>query len=516
MGNTKGMKSVKNQLKAGIVLSYIGNGISIVIQVVYMPIMIRLLGQSEYGLYTLVSGVVSYLSLFSLGFTGAYLRFFSRFNQKKDREGLASLNGMFFSIFLILAFAALICGLALSFFPKEVFGSKLSGTELHEARTLMIILVVNIAISLISSIFDSIVSAYEQFVFQRVLSLLAVIINPFICLPLLLMGHGNIMIVVVALGITIGKLCVNFWFCVWKLKIPISFHNFQFSLLKEMGVFSFFLLLNMIIDQINWNVDKIILSHTHGIKEVAIYGVASQINRLFITFSTTISTVFAPRINRIAADDDTDYQQKYTLLMAKVGRIQWLVLGLMAMGLIVFGKYFIVKIYAGKGYEEAYTVSMYLVIPALISLIQNVGIEIQRALNMHQFRSIIYVVMAGFNIFISIPLAEKFGAVGTAMGTAFSLIVANGFIMNVFYHKVLGINMKYFWKEIGNTLKGFIIPIISGVLTIRYITFDGFGKYIICVGMFIVIYCISVYYFSCNNMERELVLNIIGRKKDEK
>ena len=84
---------MKNQLKAGVILSYLTTGISIVIQLVYMPVMIRLLGQSEFGLYTLVSGVVSYLSLFSLGFTGAYLRFFARENQKNDREGLAALNG---------------------------------------------------------------------------------------------------------------------------------------------------------------------------------------------------------------------------------------------------------------------------------------------------------------------------------------------------------------------------------------------------------------------------------------
>ena len=506
---------MKNQLKAGVLLSYINNGINIVIQVAYMPIMIRLLGQNEYGLYTLVSGVVSYLSLFSLGFTGAYLYFFSRFNQKEDREGLAALNGMFLALFLILALAALICGLTLSCFPKQVFGSKLSGAELHEARILMIILVINIAISLINSIFDSIVSAYEQFIFQRMVSLLAVIINPFICLPLLMMGHGNIMIVIVSFGITIGKLCINFWFCVRKLKIPISFHNFQFSLVKELGFFSFFLFLNMIIDQINWNVDKLILSHTKGIKEVAVYGVASQINTLFITFSITISSVFSPRINRIAVDDKVDYRQEYTVLMAKIGRIQWLVLGLLSIGFIVFGKYFIVKIYAGNGYEEAYTVSLYLVMPALISLIQNAGIEIQRALNMHQFRSIIYIVMAGFNVFISIPLAEKFGAVGTAMGTATSLIVANGIIMNVFYHKVLRINMIFFWKQIGKTLKGFLIPVIVGALIMRYIAFNHLAQYILWMVVFVVIYCLSIYCFSCDKAERELVLSLIVRKRNE-
>ena len=79
-------KTVKDQLKAGVVLSYITTVVSIVIQLVYMPVMIRLLGQSEYGLYSLVSSVVSYLSLFSLGFSGAYMRFFAR--SYGDREKL--------------------------------------------------------------------------------------------------------------------------------------------------------------------------------------------------------------------------------------------------------------------------------------------------------------------------------------------------------------------------------------------------------------------------------------------
>ena len=505
---------MKNQLKAGILLSYATTGISIFIQLVYMPVMIRLLGQSEFGLYSLVSGVVSYLSLFSLGFTGAYLRFFARENQKNDREGLAALNGMFILLFLLLSCAALICGFTLSCFPRQIFGTKLSGAELQEARILMMILVVNMAICLVSGIFDSIVSAYEQFVFQRVVSLAATVMNPFLCLPLLLLGYGNVMLVVVSTCIVVGKLAINVWFCFWKLKIPVSFRNMQFSVLKEVGIFSFFLLLNMIIDQINWNVDKLILSHTNGTREVAVYGVASQINALFMTFSTTISSVFSPRINRIAAENSVNSRREFTVLMAKVGRIQWMILGLMAMGFVIFGKFFIVNIYADDGYGDAYWAALFLVLPALVPLIQNIGIEVQRALNRHQFRSVIYFVMAVGNVFISIPLAKRFGSVGAAMGTAISLVFANGIIMNVFYHKALKIDMLYFWKEIGKTLPGFLAPAILGVWIIRSVFFDSLMKYAAWIAVFSLVYCLSIYCFSCNKQERVLVLELSRRKKD--
>ena len=505
---------MKDQLKAGVLLSYATTGISIFIQLVYMPVMIRLLGQSEFGLYSLVSGVVSYLSLFSLGFTGAYLRFFARENQKNDREGLAALNGMFILLFLLLSCAALICGFTLSCFPRQIFGTKLSGAELQEARILMMILVVNTAICLVSSIFDSIVSAYEQFVFQRVVSLAATVMNPFLCLPLLLLGYGNVMLVVVSTCIVVGKLAINVWFCFWKLKIPVSFRNMQFSVLKEVGIFSFFLLLNMIIDQINWNVDKLILSHTNGTREVAVYGVASQINALFMTFSTTISSVFSPRINRIAAENSVNSRREFTILMSKVGRIQWMILGLMAMGFVIFGKFFIVNIYADDGYGDAYWAALFLVLPALVPLIQNIGIEVQRALNRHQFRSVIYFVMAVGNVFISIPLAKRFGSVGVAMGTAISLVLANGIIMNVFYHKALKIDMLYFWKEIGKTLPGFLVPAILGMWIMRSVSFDSLMQYAAWIAVFAFVYCLSIYCFSCNKQERVLVLELSRRKKD--
>ena len=67
-----------NQRKAGVVLSYTGEAVRIAVSLIYTPVMLRLLGQSEYGLYQLVYSVVSYLSLMSLGFGSSYMRFFSR------------------------------------------------------------------------------------------------------------------------------------------------------------------------------------------------------------------------------------------------------------------------------------------------------------------------------------------------------------------------------------------------------------------------------------------------------
>ena len=500
---------MKDQLKLGVLLSYLSTLISIISQLVYMPIMIKLLGKSEYGLYTLVSSVVSYLSLFSLGFTGAYVRFYSRL--RNDRTQLASLNGLFILLFMFLSILAVVCGLTLCSFPKLVFGTKLTEFELEKAQMMMLILVLNIGFTLLSSVFSSIINAHEQFVFLRIVGIVSSIANPFICLPLLLMGYRSLMLVIVTTAITISSFVLNLWYCLSNLRIPISFRQIRWTLLKEISIFSLFLLINMIIDQINWNIDKLILGHTSGTDEIAVYGVASQFNTLFMMFSTTISSVFVPRVNRMVAEQRTDSYKVLSDLMAKIGRIQWMIMSFISIGFIVFGKYFIVNVFAGRGYEASYITTLLLVIPAVIPLIQNIGIEIQRAMNMHQFRSVVYLLISIVNVCISIPLAQKWGAVGAASGTAVSLIVGNGIIMNLFYHHVMHLDMNYFWKEILKTWKGLFIPVLFGIMIMKVIEFSSIGIYLLCIVIFSIVYCVSIYRFSCNDYERHLIRHLVKR-----
>ena len=505
-----------NQLKLGVLLSYASMALNMVVQLVYTPVMIRLLGQSEYGLYTLVGSVVSYLSLFSLGFTGAYLRFYSRYAQKGDRTGVARLNGMFLTLFLCMSAAAIACGMTLSQFTPQLFGSNLTPAELSKAKILMQILVINVALTFPSSVFTSIVSAHEQFLFQRVLQLAGVVFNPLICLPLLLSGHGSVAVVSVTTAITVTKLAMDAWFCLAKLHAPFEFRNFNFSLLKEIGAFSFFLFLNMIIDQVNWSVDKFILGRVAGTGAVAVYGVGSMINSMFTQFSTAISSVFSPRVNRIAAAREPTMNQQFTDLFTRVGRIQFIVLGLIASGMVFFGNYFITNIYATQEYAEAYPVALLLILPAVVPLIQNIGIEVQRSVNKHQFRSIVYLLMAVVNTLISIPLAKLYGPAGAALGTAISLIVANGFIMNIYYQKALGMNMISFWRSLLSLARGLILPVLFGIFIMLKISFHGLADFALWVVLYTAVYAVSFWLLGMDQSEKQLVLKPLQRLRVQK
>ena len=494
------------QLKFGVVLSYVSMGINMIIQLAYTPIMIRLLGQSEYGLYTLVGSVVSYLSLFSLGFTGAYLRFYSRYAERDDKVGVARLNGMFISIFCVMGIVACVCGLVMAEFTPQILGDKLSENELGTAKILMQILVLNIALTFPTSIFDSIISSKEKFIFQRTITLISILFNPFICLPLLLMGYGSIAIVSVTTILTILKLIINIFYCIKKLKVPVLFGYFDVALIKEIGGFSFFIFLNMIIDQVNWSVDKFVLGRVSGTGAVAIYGVATQFNTIFMNLTNAISSVFAPRVNRIVAACEKNMNLVLPDLLVKVGRLQFLFALYVFIGFVFCGKPFI-QMWAGAEYTDAYYVALLLIFPLIIVLPHSVGVEIRRAKNLHKKASLIMLVTAALNLLISIPLAIWFGAVGAALGTCVGMFI-NMLLMDIYYLKVVELNVLKLLRNICELFIKLIIPIGFGVLGLF---FETLKMCIIWAGLYTIVYVFIMYKFAMNAEEKEMILGMFRK-----
>jgi len=492
----------KNQFKIGIFLSYIAIFLRIIIQLGYTPFMLRQLGQNEYGLYQLANSVISYLSLFSLGFGGAYVRFYFRYKADDDLEGIAKLNGLFLIVFSVLSCIAVLAGLVLVKETHAIFRKSLTPQEIEITQLLMKVLVFNLALSFPASIFQNFITAKEQFVWQRGLNLLTILFNPFLSIILLFMGYKAVALVVATTIVSLFSFTINIWFCLGKLRMRFSFKQISPQLLKEIALFSFFIFLNSIIDQINWSVDKFLLGMYVGSASIAVYSLGAVINNLYLQFSTSISSVFGPQVNRIVSTSNDNHE--LTVVFTRIGRLQYLVLMLILTGFIFVGKPFTL-LWAGKDYVQSYYVALLLLIPVTIPLIQNLGIEIQRAKNMHQFRSYVYLAIALFNICLSIPLCQKYGAIGSAIGTAISLILGNGLIMNWYYDKKIGLDICYFWKEILILSKGLIVPITFGCLINYYYVIETW-KYLFCWGLvYVTIYSLSMYLFGIQAQEQQKI-----------
>ena len=501
----------KSQRKIGIVLSYVNMILQVVISLVYTPVMLDLLGQSEYGLYSLSSSTISYLSLITLGIGGAYTRFYIRYKVSNDEQGIKILNGMYFVFYLIASFITIFAGAVVVFNIDFIFIS-LTSEELMITKILMALLIINLAISFPCSLFTSYIGANEQFIVQRLLTIIRTVISPLVVLPVLLLGYGSIGYTLVTVIVNILIEIANIIFAVCKLKMGFSFKNFKLTLFKEIFIFSFFILLNQIIDQVNSNVGNLLLGVYKGSLAVAVYGVAKTITNYFFSFSTAISSVYAPKVNKLVASKASNME--ISKLMTSVGRAQFIIMALILSGLYFFGKPF-VYLWAGEEYINAYYIILILCTPVIVPLIQNIGIEIQRAMNKHKIRSIAYAFMAIINVAISIPMIIYYGEIGAAIGTCLSYILCNIIFMNFYYHKGLNLDMIYFWREIFKFVPSLIVPLILGIIINNKINLYSWKTLLLFIFLYVCVYCFSIWMFGLNKEEKSIIFEIFNKIKRE-
>lgn len=500
-----------NQLKAGVVLNYVVIFLNTVVGLLYTPYMLRMMGQSEYGLYSLVASVIAYLTVLDLGFGNAIVRYTAKFRAEKKTEEQYEMFGMFFLLYLVIGIIAFGIGLGLYFNVDTLFGNTMTAVELDRARIMMLLLVANLAFTFPMSIWGSVIQAYEDFVFQKSLNIIRIILNTVVMICLLHFGYKAVAMVVVQTIFNVLTLVVNFIYCRRKLNIHIYFRfkHFHWGFLKEVAIYSFWIFLNAIMDRVYWSTGQFVLGAMVGTAAVAVFAIAIQLEGMYMQFSTAISSVFLPKVTAMVATNRS--RKEISDLFIRTGRIQYIVLAYILSGFIIFGRQFI-ELWAGAGYTDAYIISLLFFIPLTVPLIQNLGITILQARNEMKFRSVLYIIIALVSLAMQIVLTRYFGGIGCAMGVSGALVVGQILIMNVYYRRRQDLDIKTFWKEISKMSVIPIVLIFSSMLVIRhFFALDSWGKLILGIAAFSLVYIPLFFRFSMTDEERNLFISMFHK-----
>ena len=320
----------------------------------------------------------------------------------------------------------------------------------------------NLAFTFPMSIWGAIITAYENFVFQKIINIARILLNPIVMIVLLLFGYKAVAMVVVTTSFNVATLVINWIYCKRKLHIHLRFTHFKWDFLKEVSIYSFWIFLNAIIDRIYWSTGQFVLGIFRGAAMVAVYAVAIQLSNLYIMFSTAISGLFLPKVMAMVTRNED--RKVISDLFIRTGRIQFIVIAFVLAGFIIFGRQFIL-LWAGEGYENAYWISLLFFIPLTVPLIQNLGITILQARNEMKFRSTLYVIIAIASLGLSIPMAKSYGGIGCAFATALALTAGQIVVMNIYYQRKQDIDIIKFWKEIGKmSIIPFVVTLFSLLL----------------------------------------------------
>ncbi len=386
---------------------------------------------------------------------------------------------------------------------------KMTAEEIDLAERLLRILSVNAALTFPISVFESHVTINEQYLFQKLVAMGKQVLNPLIMIPLLLMGYGSVMLTIVSLVFTVVSGIINIFYCLKRLKMPFAFRRYDFALLREMFGFTVYVFIGIVVDNLNWSIDRQLLTWFHGSAAVTVYSIAAQLNNYFLLFGNAISNVMTPRVHRLVAENAP--MRTLDALFTKVGRLQFILLGCIFLGFVAVGQSFVVLWGGGEQFRIDYWTALLLFFACLWTNIQTVGIEIQRAKNMHKYRSLVYLGVLVGNTLLSIPLCIKWEGLGAAIGTAVATIVGNVFLMNLYYYKHIGLNIPAFWRHISHLLPAMLPPAVTAVLLAVFVHPASYWALIPPGLLVVAVYGASMWLFGMNRYERSLITGPLRR-----
>ena len=496
-----------NQRKIGIIISYLTLAFNILIGLVYTPFMITKLGDGQYGIFSLANSLISFVTLLDLGFGQTLVRYISKARVIGDIEEEHRLNGFFLKMYMVIALIAWVIGAGIVILYPQLAANAFVEEEIRLFRIVFLILLVNVSISFPMSVFSATLNAYEEFFLLKLANFIMTVFKYLVMFLLLLVGYKLVAITVVVLVSSLVTQCFYAVYSVRKIGIKFEFSRMKTNLTREILHFSFFIFLNLIVDFLYSNTDKIILGAVAGPVYISIYSIGIYFSQYFTELSTAMSGVFLPKIMDLYQKDERNAMSE---LFNKVGRLQMALLFWVLGGYVCLGREFI-NLWVSPTYRDSYFIGIIIMLPSIVPLTQNIGITILRAMNIHKYRSFMYIVIAIINVAISIPLAITFGGIGSAIGTGLATFLGQIFFMNWFYAIKVQINIGKYWNNFVKfiLLTIFVLIIVSSIKVL--IPVHSWSSLTLMVFLFSVIYAVAYWLMVANKYEKKLILSTLRK-----
>lgn len=494
------------QIKIGTIITYLNIVLNLVVNFVLTPFMLNKLGTSEYGVYKIVQSFTGQLAIMSFGLatvTSRYIVVYNTQNKIKEKQNFLFI---IYGISIILAFCVIVAGMILYSFMDTIYKKSLTPKELNTAKVLCLFLIANVAFSILCDSFTGIIRAHEKFIISNMINTMRLMLRMTSIIILLSIGKKTISIVLTDLIITLIVLLFSLVYSKNILKENAKLYFFDKTLLKEIFTFSLAVLLQAIVNQVNQNLDNTILGIMTNTSLVTIYSVALTLYNCFISMVTAMSSMFGPRATKLIASGVSS--EELTDFVCVPGRIQTMIAFLGILGFLVVGKDFI-HLWMGDGLDDVYKITLILILPAIIPLIESVTNTILDAMLKRMARSIVLICMCVINVISSVIFIKLFGYIGAAFGTALSIVIGHGIIINLYLHKVIGLNIPVmFMKILKGILPAFLICVAIGWF-VSFISCNNLIQFLMKGGLVVIVYSFVMYWVGMNKNERNSIKNIL-------
>lgn len=429
----------------GIVLAYAGNITNMVAGLFLSSFLLRMLGDTEYGVYQTIASFANYLVLLEFGTGTVMTRNISmcRGKQASAQELQANISTIW-TITNVLAVLIAIVSVVFYRSIGMIYASSLTAGQIQEAGDIFIFVTIHLILSFYIQTFSGIALGHEHYTYSSALNLIRTGTRTVMLIVLIFIWREGVVIAATDAFLSGVILVFSLIYCRKKFQLSLRFRDFRFSIFRSSFPMCFAIFLQSIVNQANNNVDKFIIGIKLSPEMVSLYSVALFVFSVFSSLTTVPISLYAPQVAKeisagAAAKDLAEKLVPAVRLTAIVG-------GAVLFGFIGIGQQFITLLY-GRQYLQAWIIAIILMAPMYLNMVVGVLVNVLDALNKRMVRSAVLMGTTMCNILLTIFWLDRWGVVGAALATCVTTFAGQVFLMGAYYSKVLKLPIFYLYRR---------------------------------------------------------------------
>lgn len=478
---------------------YVRMFVTILISLYSVRLVLSALGVEDYGIYSLVAGVIATLSFLNGAMTVSTQRYLSFYLGKGDLNKLTQVFQTSVTLHLVIGIFVVVLLEVLGIFLFNGFLS-ISSDRIASAKIVYHCTVISTFFTINAVSYDSAINAHEDLLYDAVLGILESLVKLALAIMMIYYGSDKL----IFYGITMAALVIiiriiKSYYCYKKYEeCKIKKLELEPSLFKEMFAFAGWNTFGAACAVVRSQGLAIVLNIFLGTVVNAAYGIAMQINWQLRNFALNMLKAIRPQIIKSEGDGNREQMLQLSMIACKYG---FFLIAFVAVPLIIEMK-FVLTMWLHD--VPDYTI-VFCILIVIQTLLNNLTIGLQTALQATgNIRT--YQFIVGTTILLNLPVAWlllHFGMSPNSVLISAIIIELIASFQRIYFADTRA-NLPWFVftkKVIISSLIPFILTLLVSLIP-SYIMNESFLRLLITVIVSSVVMLITIYNISLTQFER--------------
>lgn len=428
--------------------------INIVVAFIMSPIIIRALGNRDYGLWELVLSVIGYMGLMDLGIGPALVRFVSIADGRKDLDDLQQTISTAFVFFVSIGTFVLLLFICLGYSPQIIAGSEIR--DIANLKTVFLLLGMNAILLFPLQVFIATLMGVQKHYFINCTRGVLAVIRAVLTYYLLQQYPGKGLVIIALLEPAFTFLQVTFFVgaVIFDKQIPnIVPSAVTWRKLKELFTFGAKSATMLVASRLQNQSVPLIIGNVIGLGYIVYFVMPNRLVDYGKGLSQAVGFPLAPYFGAAIGRGDNEQLMRSWLNSTLALLIVSMVMPII---IIFYGETFL-RLWIGQEYAQAAHVVLYILSAGLVAdSLANNAFRILTAQSSHGKCAFIWLVLSALSIPLGIIGASFWGVAGVAAGVTFTSILGH-LVTTLLACSVMKISLNKYLRE---TLFRVAVPLI--------------------------------------------------------